>query len=114
MARCWRSVSIVCTIVLAAVSDAFLKSLKDQAGKPLVFAKDVITKPGETLSGIPKGVGRLFSNATTAITNTKDPSQESTAKELLLVGACPPTPRDAARRSGEPTRSACSASSMNW
>ena len=68
-------------------SEAFLKSLKDQAGKPLVFAKDVITKPGETLSGIPKGVGRLFSNATSAITNKKDPSQESTAKELLLVGS---------------------------
>src|SRR6266568_5777241 len=59
-------------------SEAFLKSLKDQAGKPLVFAKDVITKPGETLSGIPKGVGRLFSNATSAITNKKDPTQEST------------------------------------
>jgi len=47
-------------------SEAFLKSLKDQAGKPLVFAKDVVTKPGETLSGIPKGVSRLFSNAATA------------------------------------------------
>jgi hypothetical protein len=68
-------------------SDAFLKSLRDQAGKPLVFAKDVVTKPGETLSGIPKGIGRLFGNAATAITNTKDPSQESTAKELLLVGS---------------------------
>jgi hypothetical protein len=44
-------------------------------------------KPGETLSGIPKGVGRLFSNATTAITNKKDPSQESAAKEVLLVGS---------------------------
>ena len=68
-------------------SEAFLKSLKDQAGKPLVFAKDVVTKPGETLSGIPKGVSRLFSNAATAITNTKDPSQESNAKELLLIGS---------------------------
>ena len=68
-------------------SEAFLKSLKDQAGKPLVFAKDVVTRPGETLSGIPKGVGRLFSNATTAITNTRDPSQESRTKELLLVGS---------------------------
>jgi hypothetical protein len=67
-------------------SEAFLKSLKDQAGKPIVFAKDVITKPGETLIGIPKGVGRLFSNATSAITNKKDPSQESASKEILLVG----------------------------
>jgi hypothetical protein len=68
-------------------SEAFLRSLKDQAGKPLVFAKDVITKPAETLTGIPMGVGRLFSNATTALTNTKDPSQDSNAKEVLLVGS---------------------------
>jgi hypothetical protein len=68
-------------------SEAFLKSLKDQAGKPIVFAKDVVTRPGETLIGIPKGVGRLFSNATTAITSTRDPSQDSAAKEILLVGS---------------------------
>lgn len=68
-------------------SEAFLKSLKDQAGKPIVFAKDVVTKPGETLVGIPKGVGRLFSNATTAISSTRDPSQDSAAKEILLVGS---------------------------
>jgi hypothetical protein len=68
-------------------SKAFLSSLKDQAGKPLVFDKDVVTKPAETLSGIPKGVSRLFGNAATAITNTKDPTQESNAKELLLIGS---------------------------
>jgi hypothetical protein len=68
-------------------SEVFLKSLKDQAGKPIVFAKEVVTKPGETLIGIPKGVGRLFSNATTALTSTRDPSQDSAAKELLLVGS---------------------------
>jgi hypothetical protein len=68
-------------------SDAFLKSLKDQAGKPITFAKDVVTNPGETLGGIPKGVGRLFSNVTSAVTNTKDPSQDSTAQEVLLVGS---------------------------
>jgi hypothetical protein len=68
-------------------SEAFLKSLKDQAGKPIVFAKEVVTKPGETLIGVPKGVGRLFNNATTALTSTRDPSQDSAAKELLLVGS---------------------------
>jgi hypothetical protein len=68
-------------------SEVFLKSLKDQAGKPIVFAKEVVTKPGETLIGVPKGVGRLFNNATTALTSTRDPSQDSAAKELLLVGS---------------------------
>jgi hypothetical protein len=41
-------------------SEAFLKAAVDQAGKPLVFVKDVVTKPVDTLTGIPKGVGRLF------------------------------------------------------
>jgi len=68
-------------------SEAFLKSLKDQAGKPLVFAKDVITKPVDTLTGIPKGVGRLFGNITTSVTTTRNPSQESRTKEVLLVGS---------------------------
>jgi hypothetical protein len=68
-------------------SDAFLKSLKDQAGKPISFAKDVVTKPSETLSGIPNGVGRLVSNVSTAVTNTRDPSQDSAAQEALLVGS---------------------------
>jgi hypothetical protein len=68
-------------------SEAFLKSLKDQAGKPLVFAKDVITKPVDTLSGIPKGVARLFGNIATSVTSTRNPSQESRANEVLLVGS---------------------------
>ncbi len=68
-------------------SEAFLKSLKDQAGKPLVFAKDVITKPVDTLTGIPKGVGRLFGNIVTSVTTTRNPSQESRVKEVLLVGS---------------------------
>jgi hypothetical protein len=68
-------------------SEAFLKSLKDQAGKPLVFAKDVITKPVDTLTGIPKGVGRLFGNVATSVTTTRNPNQESRASEVLLVGS---------------------------
>ena len=68
-------------------SDAFLKSLKDQAGKPLVFAKDVVTKPVDTLTGIPKGVGRLFGNVVTSVTTKRNPSQESRASEVLLVGS---------------------------
>src|SRR6266446_114133 len=64
-------------------SEVFLKALKEQAAKPLMFAKNVITKPGETFSGVPKGVGRLFSNSSTSVSNTLDPSQESRTKEVL-------------------------------
>jgi hypothetical protein len=67
-------------------SEAFLKSLKDQAGKPLVFVKDVVTSPVDTLTGIPKGVGRLFGNISTSVTSKRNPSQETRTKEVLLVG----------------------------
>src|SRR5215472_10047401 len=49
--------------------------------------KDVVTKPVDTLSGIPKGVGRLFSNVATSVTTTRKPSQESRTKEMLQVGS---------------------------
>jgi hypothetical protein len=68
-------------------SEAFLKSLTDEAGKPLVFVKDVITKPVDTLTGIPKGVGRLFGDVVTSVTTTRNPNQESWASEVLLVGS---------------------------
>src|SRR5262245_48435512 len=68
-------------------SEAFMKSLADQATKPVQFAKNVVTKPGETISGIPKGVGRLFSNVSTAVSSAPDPSQDSRTKELLLIGS---------------------------
>ena len=68
-------------------SEAFTKALVTQAGKPLVFAKDVITKPVDTLTGIPKGVGRLFGNIATSVTTTRKPSQESRTKEALQVGS---------------------------
>ena len=68
-------------------SEAFLKSLKDQAGKPLVFVKDVVTKPVDTLTGIPKGVGRLFGNISESLTTKRNPAQESRTSEVLLVGS---------------------------
>ena len=68
-------------------SEAFLKSLKDQAGKPLVFVKDVVTNPVDTLTGIPKGVGRLFGNIAESVTTKRNPAQESRVSEVTLVGS---------------------------
>lgn len=68
-------------------SEAFVKALGSQAIKPVQFTKNVLIRPGETLSGVPRGIGRLYSNASTNLTNTPDPGQESRTKELLQVGA---------------------------
>jgi hypothetical protein len=67
--------------------DAFLDAAKNQLSKPVGFAKDLVTQPGETLRGIPAGVGRLFSNVSTAVSSTRKPSQDSRAQEMLQVGA---------------------------
>lgn len=68
-------------------SAAFFNAFKDQAGKPLVFVKDVVTQPVDTLEGVPKGVGRLFGNIFTSVTNVRNPSQDTRVKEVLLVGS---------------------------
>ena len=41
----------------------------------------------DTLTGIPKGVGRLLGNVATSVTTTRNPNQESGVKEVLLVGS---------------------------
>lgn len=68
-------------------SEVFVKALATQATKPVQFAKNVITRPGETLTGVPKGVGRLMGNVSTALSSDPDPSQDGRVKELLLVGS---------------------------
>jgi hypothetical protein len=68
-------------------SEAFVKALGSQALKPVEFAKNAIIRPVETLGGVPKGIGRLYGNASTNLTNTPDPGQESRTKELLQVAS---------------------------
>jgi hypothetical protein len=81
-----REISAIGEMKNITTSEAFLKSLKDQASKPIAFVKDVVTKPIDTLGGVPRGVGRLFSNISSSVTSPSKPSQESRTKELLLVG----------------------------
>jgi hypothetical protein len=63
--------------------EAFLEAAKNQLSKPVVFAKDLVTQPGETLRGIPAGVGRLFGNVSAAISSPRKPSQDSRAEEMM-------------------------------
>ena len=49
--------------------------------------KDVVTSPVDTLTGIPKGVGRLFGNLAESVTSKRNPSQDSRTKEVLQVGS---------------------------
>jgi hypothetical protein len=63
----------------------FAKAVGNAALSPVYFSKDLITDPVDTVTGIPKGVFRLFKNAGTAITTKRDPETDSKIQTILLV-----------------------------
>ena len=68
-------------------TEVYAKALKESALSPLAFTKGVLTQPVETLTGIPKGVGKLFSNAATGLTSKRDPSQDSRLAAALSMSS---------------------------
>jgi hypothetical protein len=66
-------------------TEAFGKALLASAKQPIVFAGNLIIDPVDTVTGIPKGVGKLFSNAYTSITTKKQAGEDSSAEELLSL-----------------------------
>lgn len=68
-------------------SKVFLEAAAKSGTRSLQFGKNLIMNPADTLTGVPKGVGRLFGNVSTAVTSERDPSQDTRAKEALLVSS---------------------------
>src|SRR6266496_1236494 len=113
--RNWKRLAVACMTVLASASGAGAAEYETQANKPVGQAltpavaagpdftvKDPVVADGYmyrftvaspygpfdvTGTGIPKGVGRLFGNVVTSVTTKRNPSQESRANEVLLVGS---------------------------
>ena len=68
-------------------SKAYLDSVKKAGKMPFKFGKNLIQEPTDTISGIPKGVYRLFGNIATSLTETHDPSEDARVKQALAVSA---------------------------
>ena len=66
-------------------TDAFGKALIASAKQPLVFGESLVTNPVETVTGIPKGVAKLFSNAVASITSKKQTGEDTAAESLLSL-----------------------------
>ena len=66
-------------------TDAFTAAVKESATAPVALGKNLITNPVDTVTGIPKGVYRLFSNIGTGATSTRDPSEDSRLETALLL-----------------------------
>ena len=65
--------------------EEFAKAIARAGTAPVYFAKDLIVQPVDTVTGIPKGLFRMFSNVGTALNTHKDPSQDSAAESILMM-----------------------------
>lgn len=68
-------------------SEAYLKGLKNAASQPIEFGANLITEPVDTITGIPRGVARLFENAKTGLTTKSGPGEDSKVKQALAVSS---------------------------
>jgi hypothetical protein len=82
-----KEIGAIATLREVKKSSEYLESVKSAGKMPLEFGKSLISDPVDTVTGVPKGVFRLFSNAYTSITEDKDPSEDSRAKQILAVSA---------------------------
>ena len=65
--------------------EAFGKAVADSASGPLRLARNLITNPVDTVSGIPKGAYKFMEEAGTAVTSERDPSDDPAYKQALLM-----------------------------
>jgi len=80
-----REIEAMTALKKIASTDAFGKALAASAKKPIDFAGNLVTHPVDTVTGVPKGVGRLFSNAYTSITTEKQAGEDSEIESLLSL-----------------------------
>jgi hypothetical protein len=65
-------------------TEAFTEALADAAKKPFEFAGNLVTKPVETVSSVPKGVASIFEGAYAGVTTKSQTGEDSQAESLLL------------------------------
>lgn len=68
-------------------TDAYIDALKKAGTMPVDFAKNLVTNPIGTVTGVPKGVYRLVRNAATAVTSKRGAGQDDEIKSALAVSA---------------------------
>ena len=69
------------------LTDAFLQSVGKAAMAPVVFGKNLITHPVDTVTGLPQGVFSIFGNVFESITMEHDPSEDTRIKQALFVSS---------------------------
>ncbi len=66
-------------------SKAFGDAVVNTAKGPFRFAKNLITNPVDTVTGIPKGAYKFMEETVTGVTSERDPSDDPAYKQALQV-----------------------------
>lgn len=82
-----REIGAIAALKEIKKSDAYLNGIKQAASQPLQFGANLLEDPVDTISGVPKGITRLFENVATGLTTKTDPSQDSKLQQALAVSA---------------------------
>jgi len=80
-------IQVIAALKEISRTEAFGKSIVHAAKSPLRFGGSLITDPVDTVTGIPRGLFSIFENVGEAVTSEQDPSEDSRAKQALLVSS---------------------------
>jgi hypothetical protein len=80
-------IQVIAALQEISRTEAFAKSIVHAAKSPLRFGEGLITDPVDTVTGIPRGLFSIFENVGEAATSEQDPSEDSRAKQALLVSS---------------------------
>ena len=80
-------IQVIAALKEISRTEAFGKSIVHAAKSPLRFGEGLITDPVDTVTGIPRGLFSIFENVGEAATSEQDPSEDSRAKQALLVSS---------------------------
>lgn len=82
-----REIGAIASLSEIKKSQAYIDGIKKAASQPLEFGANLLTDPVDTISGVPKGITRLFENVATGLTTKASPTQDNKAKQMLAVSS---------------------------
>lgn len=92
-----REIGAIAALREVKKGEAYMAGLKTAASKSVEFGANLMTEPVDTISGVPKGVARVFENVKIGLATKAGPGEDSKAEQALAVSS---SKRDLAARLG--------------
>jgi hypothetical protein len=82
-----REIAAIAALKETKTREAVGESVKQAAKSPFQLAKNLVTSPVDTISGVPEGVYQIVGNVSESVTMTHDPSEDAQIKQALFVSS---------------------------